>query len=104
MPYFQMLDTPPTPVATLRHVRGLALRVGLRHVDTGNVDDPEGQVTPCTGCGDTLIARDSMKVTGYRLTPAGTCPTCGTALTGRFDPSPGHRGRRRVPVLLEGGP
>ncbi|MGO3795831.1 MAG: AmmeMemoRadiSam system radical SAM enzyme, partial [Pauljensenia sp.] len=73
---------------------------GLHFVYTGNLHDVEGDTTRCAGCGETLIVRDWYTILGYRLTPQGTCPTCGTALPGRFDGEPGSFGPRSIPVRL----
>src|SRR5262249_19922938 len=40
-PDYKMTELPPTPPATLRRARGIAKRVGLHHVYTGNVHDEE---------------------------------------------------------------
>ena len=99
-PDFELLDVPPTPPATLARARRQALAVGLRHVYTGNVHDQEGDTTFCPGCGQGVIVRDWYELLDYRLTPDGRCQRCGLALAGRFDPAPGHFGRRRVPVRM----
>lgn len=52
-----MLETPPTPPATLRMARRIGKEIGLRYVYTGNVHDPEGQSTYCHGCKAVLIGR-----------------------------------------------
>ena len=49
-PDWKMLETPPTPPAMLCMARRIGKEVGLRHVYTGNVHDPEGQSTYCHGC------------------------------------------------------
>ena len=101
-PDFQLRDLPPTPPATLARARRQALAAGLHHVYTGNVHAPEGEVTRCAGCQAVLIERDWYELLAYRLDPAGRCPSCGAALAGRFDPAPGHFGRRRQAVRLAG--
>ena len=50
-PDYKMRDVPPTPPATLRRARRIALANGLRFVYTGNVHDAEGGTTYCPGCG-----------------------------------------------------
>ena len=50
-PDFKMRDVPPTPPATLRRARQIALGHGLRFVYTGNVHDAHGGRTTCPGCG-----------------------------------------------------
>jgi pyruvate formate lyase activating enzyme len=101
-PDFEMLDVPPTPPATLTRARRQALAAGLRHVYTGNVHDLEGDATWCPGCGQAVIRRDWYELLDYRLDARGACRTCGTAIPGRFDPAPGHFGRRRIPVRMAG--
>jgi pyruvate formate lyase activating enzyme len=84
-PDYRMTDLPPTPAATLRRAREIALAQGLHHVYTGNVHDAEGGRTRCTGCGATLIARDWHRITESALDGQGHCLRCGSALAGRFD-------------------
>jgi pyruvate formate lyase activating enzyme len=83
-PSWKMMDRPRTPAATLARARGIAREEGLRHVYTGNVHDPDGQTTFCTGCGAPVIERDWHAVRAVRLV-GGACAACGTALAGRFD-------------------
>lgn len=99
-PDFQLTEVPPTPPATLARARRQALAAGLRHVYTGNVHDLEGDTTRCAGCGAAVIRRDWYELLDYRLDDEGRCRACGTALPGRFDPTPGHFGRRRIPVRM----
>jgi len=101
-PDFQLTEVPPTPPATLARARRQALAAGLRHVYTGNVHDLEGDTTRCAGCGAAVIRRDWYELLDYRLDAAGRCLACGAALPGRFDPTPGHFGRRRIPVRMAG--
>jgi pyruvate formate lyase activating enzyme len=99
-PDFKMLDVPRTPRETLRRSRAIALSVGLRHVYTGNVHDPEGDATSCAGCGAVLIRRDWYEILEYRLTAKGTCPECDRRLVGRFAEKAERFGRRRIPVRV----
>ncbi|MBW3601719.1 MAG: AmmeMemoRadiSam system radical SAM enzyme, partial [Actinobacteria bacterium] len=99
-PDFKMLDTPPTPPATLRQARAIALRNGVRHAYVGNVHDAEGDTTWCPSCGAAMIERDWYDVGAYRLTDDGRCERCGERCPGRFDGRPGGWGRRRLPIRL----
>jgi pyruvate formate lyase activating enzyme len=99
-PDWRMLDTPPTPPATLTQARRIALDRGLKYVYTGNVRDPEGSATWCPGCGGKLIGRDGYTLTTWRLDAAGRCEKCSRALPGRFEALPGSWGNRRQPVRL----
>lgn len=99
-PDWKMLDVAPTPVATLRRARQIAMRHGLRYVYTGNVRDPEGGSTWCHGCGARLIERLGYDLQHWGLTPDGRCARCGTGCAGVFASAPGNWGSRRVAVQL----
>ncbi|RMG12345.1 MAG: AmmeMemoRadiSam system radical SAM enzyme [Planctomycetota bacterium] len=99
-PDFRMRDVPPTPPATLRRARTIAKEIGLEHVYTGNVSDPEGQSTYCPGCGEMVVQRDGYEIGRYALDAEGRCRSCGTRLPGRFAERPGTWGRRRLPVRI----
>ena len=86
-PAHRMRDVPRTPVATLLRARAIARDAGLEHVYLGNVRVPGGSTTHCSACGSVLVDRESYEVTGYRLTPHGTCPDCGRLLPGIWDPA-----------------
>jgi pyruvate formate lyase activating enzyme len=100
-PDWRMLDTPPTPAATLTRARNIAMANGVRYAYTGNVHDEEGGSTYCHGCGAKLIGRDWYEITAWNLTAEGKCRKCGTACAGVFENSPGTWGARREPVRLK---
>lgn len=99
-PDYRMTDVPATPHATLRRARDIARKAGIHHVYLGNVHDIDGDTTRCTGCGDALIVRDWYRILDYRLDDQGRCRRCDTPLAGRFDPSAGSFGRRRIPIHI----
>jgi pyruvate formate lyase activating enzyme len=99
-PDWRMLDRPPTPPATLSRARDIAQANGVRHAYTGNVHDPAGQSTRCSGCGGLLIGRDGYEITAWTLAEEGRCPACGTRCPGVLEPTPGTWGPRRLPVRL----
>jgi pyruvate formate lyase activating enzyme len=99
-PDYKMLDRPPTPAETLARARQIALGNGVHHAYTGNVHDPEGQSTYCTGCGRRVIYRDWYRLGDYHLDGAGRCQACGTRLAGVVDGPPGDWGPHRRPVRL----
>ena len=101
-PDFKMTDLPPTPPATLKRARAIAIEEGLRYVYTGNIHDVEGGTTFCPGCGAALIVRDWHHIDLYRMTPGGACPDCAAAVPGRFEAFDARRqfGRRRIPVAI----
>jgi pyruvate formate lyase activating enzyme len=118
-PDWKMQDVPPTPPATLKRARDIAIKNGVRYAYTGNVHDEAGQSTYCHQCGTKLIGRDWYEITawnletadrpslarGPRLAPIGDsnghCKKCGTACAGVFEAKAGDWGSRRQPVRLK---
>jgi pyruvate formate lyase activating enzyme len=80
-PAYQLLDAPPTPVASLRRARDIGLQAGLRYVYEGNVPSEAGEDTYCYGCGAVVIRRSGMGTVRNRL-QNGRCPECGKAIDG----------------------
>ena len=99
-PDHHLRDVPPTPPATLRRARRIAMDAGLRYVYGGNVHDVEGDTTWCPGCGTPLITRDWYRILDYRLTADACCPQCGSTVAGHFAASAGDFGSRRIPVRI----
>ena len=99
-PAHKMLDTPPTPPGTLVRARKIAMKAGLDHVYLGNVHDEAGDTTFCPQCRAPLIVRDWYEIKRHALAQGGFCPSCGTAIPGRFEDAVGHFGRRRIPVAI----
>lgn len=99
-PDHRMRDVDRTPAQTLVRARRIALDEGLHFVYTGNVVNRDGEVTACPTCGTRLIERDWYDLVAYRLTADGRCPGCRTRLPGRFGPTAGNFGRKRIPVRL----
>ena len=84
-PAWKMTDCPPTPPATLRRARQIAMGNGVRYAYTGNVRDPEGGRTLCHHCGATLIGRDGYDLSEWTLAEGGKCRACGTVCAGVFE-------------------
>jgi len=99
-PQWKMTDRPPTPAATLKHAREIAMRNGVRYAFTGNVHDPEGDSTYCHACGATLIVRDWFTLKAWNLDEHGCCRHCGTVCSGVFEDKPGTWGAKRMPVSV----
>ena len=99
-PDFRLRDRERTPASTLTRARQVALDQGLQHVYTGNVRDPQGASTSCTGCGQQIIGRDGYVLRSWQLTESGACSHCQTPLAGLFRGRPGTWGNRRQPVRL----
>lgn len=81
-PDYEYTQAPPTPVATLRAAAEMGRKEGLRHIYIGNVPG-ETEDTLCAKCGFVLIRRRGFAVVGNALVDS-RCPSCGTALAGRF--------------------
>lgn len=99
-PDFKMMDVPPTPPATLRRARRIAMDAGLDFVYTGNVHDIEGGTTYCPACHHAVIVRDWYDIRYYDLTADGACPQCGRRLAGRFAQFGKPFGTRCVPLRI----
>jgi len=80
-PTYKLLDSPPTPVSTLRKARETALNMGLKYVYEGNVPGEGGENTYCPGCGHLLIERVGYNIVSMDL-HAGRCPACGSPIEG----------------------
>ncbi|HEX7473933.1 MAG TPA: AmmeMemoRadiSam system radical SAM enzyme [Candidatus Limnocylindrales bacterium] len=93
-PAYRMLDTPPTPLATLRRVADLGREAGLVHVYVGNAPELGLEDTHCVGCGRVLIERHGYLVRNHLAD--GACPGCGRALAGRALAR--HREGRALPL------
>ncbi len=100
-PDWRMLDTPHTPISTLRRAREIAIRAGVRYAYTGNVHNPVGDTTFCHACGSVLVGRDGYNLTAWHLDGEGRCDQCGAVCAGVFEDTPGSWGSRRMPVRLK---
>jgi len=99
-PDYNMRDHAATPASTLTRARRIAMNNGLRYVYTGNVRDVAGASTLCPSCGCAVIARDGYSIIAWNLDARGCCARCGTSISGRFAPTPGTWGSRRLPVTI----
>ncbi|MCK4882461.1 MAG: AmmeMemoRadiSam system radical SAM enzyme [Candidatus Omnitrophica bacterium] len=99
-PDFRMLGIPATPPSSLTRARHIAIAKGIKHVYTGNVDDPKGQSTYCGECGQLLIERNWYELGIYSLKNKNQCFKCGAACAGEFDDEPGEWGAKCLPVRI----
>lgn len=81
-PQYQMLDRPPTPVATLEHACEIGEKAGLKFIYAGNVPGHRSESTVCYSCGKTVVDRVGYdtRVTGLK---DGKCKFCGAELNFR---------------------
>lgn len=80
-PTYQLLDRPRTPVGTLKKIRDLGLKKGLKYVYTGNIPGEGGENTICPQCGETLIERFGYRI-AYNKIKQGSCFKCNTIIEG----------------------
>jgi len=80
-PQFKMLDTPSTPIASLRRACAIGKEAGLYHVYSGNVPGEEGENTYCSNCHKLLIRRYGFRIIDYSLS-GHQCSFCGQKLEG----------------------
>jgi pyruvate formate lyase activating enzyme len=80
-PDYQLLNLPPTPVATLERARELAMAAGLRYAYVGNVPGHPGNHTYCPGCRKAVVRRDGFLVTELNVL-RGRCRFCRQPIAG----------------------
>jgi pyruvate formate lyase activating enzyme len=88
VPKYKLDRLPPTPAATLKEFRSLAMREGVRYVYIGNLDDPEGGNTYCHQCGKLLIERRGYYLPTINL-DGSRCRFCKTVIPGVWQPEGG---------------
>ena len=80
-PAYQMLNLPPTPVATLERARDMALSGGIHYPYVGNVPSHPGDNTYCPSCKKVLIQRQGFFVTEMNI-KNGRCKFCSRKIAG----------------------
>ena len=83
-PDYQLLNLPPTPVATLERFRNHAMSKGIHYAYIGNVPDHPGNHTYCPQCGKAIIQRSSIFITGLNM-EHGKCKFCGKTIAGVWE-------------------
>ena len=99
-PQWKMTDRPPTPAATLKRARAIAMKNGVRYAYTGNVHNSDGDSTVCHVCGELLIERDWFVLRAWNLDEQGRCARCGTPCSGVFEAHRGDWGPKRQLVAM----
>jgi pyruvate formate lyase activating enzyme len=80
-PQYRMRHLPPTPAATLRRAREIAVAAGLHHVYVGNIMVDDSSNTYCPSCSKKLVSRIGYHVEENHITE-GRCPDCQTEIYG----------------------
>ncbi|MCX8173473.1 MAG: AmmeMemoRadiSam system radical SAM enzyme [Thermoplasmata archaeon] len=81
-PDYELMDVPPTPLATLKKAFRMAKDIGLANVYIGNVWG-EPDITYCPKCNEILIEREGFSVV-YNKIKDGKCSKCKEKIFGRF--------------------
>jgi pyruvate formate lyase activating enzyme len=83
---YKMTDPDNTSASDLMRAAEIGRRAGLRYVYAGNLPGEVGDLenTRCATCGEPLIRRSGYRVTEYRITPDGRCPSCFSPVPGRW--------------------
>jgi pyruvate formate lyase activating enzyme len=80
-PDYQLLNLPPTPVATLERVRNMALAKGMHYPYVGNVPDHPGNHTYCPNCKKVVIERQGFFIKTMNIKD-GCCKFCKRKIAG----------------------
>jgi len=80
-PDYQMLNLPPTPVATLEKAYEIAGEAGIRYPYVGNVPGHPGNHTYCPSCGKAVVLRVGFFVTTKHL-KQNRCAYCNAPIAG----------------------
>ncbi len=83
-PDYQLLNLPPTPVATLERARQIAIDKGIRFAYVGNVPGHPGNHTYCPKCGKAIVKRSDFFVSELHL-KSGRCAYCGERIPGIWE-------------------
>ena len=83
---YKMTDPANTRPEDLLRAIEIGKQAGLRYVYAGNLPGRVGNFedTRCHQCATTLIRRYSYLIEDYRVTPEGTCLSCGATIPGRW--------------------
>jgi pyruvate formate lyase activating enzyme len=75
-PAYHLLDTPPTPVASLERALRIGREEGMRYIYAGNLPGHPSEATLCPVCGEVVIERQGFRLVRNGINK-GSCPRCG---------------------------
>ncbi len=83
---YKMTSPEDTTAEMLLRAAEIGRESGLRFIYAGNLPGEVGDLenTRCPSCKSLLVERYGYLIRGYRLTPSGACPDCGTPIPGRW--------------------
>ena len=79
-PDYKMMDYPETPYETLKAHYDVAKRNGLNYVYIGNAPGNPYENTYCPECGEQVVERYALYLTGWKLDRDNRCPNCKTKI------------------------
>jgi pyruvate formate lyase activating enzyme len=79
-PAYKMMNYPETPYDTLKNHYDIAKRNGLNYVYIGNMPGNPYESTYCPKCGELVIGRYGLHMTGWKLDRENRCPSCKNAI------------------------
>lgn len=82
-PTFKMQKHQKTTLDTLNKARKIALNAGIKYVYTGNLNNPEAEITYCPNCNTALIERNWHSVNSNKIID-GKCYKCNSKIAGVF--------------------
>jgi pyruvate formate lyase activating enzyme len=83
-PTYELMDSPRTPVETLRWARDLGLQKGLKYVYEGNIPGEGGESTYCPKCNALLLDRIGYNIRQNKL-QNGRCYSCKSEIDGIWE-------------------
>jgi len=83
---YRMTEPSNTAPKDLIRAAEIAGNNGLRYIYAGNLPGNTGDMenTRCPNCGELLIERVGYRILGISLSSEGACPSCKTAIPGRW--------------------
>jgi len=83
---YKMTSPGDTTAEMLLKAAQIGRDAGLRFVYAGNLPGRVGDLenTRCASCRALLVRRHGYLIRDYRITPSGTCPSCGRPVPGRW--------------------
>ncbi len=86
---YKMSETDNTPAQMLLRAAEIGREAGLHYVYAGNLPGrvEEYETTFCPNCNTALVKRSGYVIHEVTITHQGTCPKCGTAIAGVWEPT-----------------
>jgi len=83
-PTYKLTNLPETPPEKIKQARQIAIKLGLKYVYSGNINDDEGNTTYCPKCRKPLIIRQGYYVFKNYI-ENGKCKFCNEKIEGVWE-------------------